>query len=77
MNGPSLQKGCPGAAYQDGHPSRGYCQNDEGKYLWWQMCCYWNGKICLPKEHVSKGKAGSILLLFQPNLAFIKKTKKK
>ena len=56
MNGDTLHKGCPGATYMDGHPARKYCQNDEGKYLWWEICCYWNNKTCLPKENVLEGK---------------------
>ena len=56
MNGDTLHKGCAGAAYTNGNPAREYCENDEGKYLWWQMCCYWNNKTCLPKENALEGK---------------------
>ena len=56
MNGEKLQKGCPGAAYTGGHPAREYCENDEGKYPWWKVCCYWNGIICVPNKNVHNGK---------------------
>ena len=49
MNGKNLQQGCPGAAYNNGIPAKEYCQNDDGRYPWWQTCCFWNGLICIPK----------------------------
>ena len=77
MNTQNFQNGCPGAVWQNGNPSREYCENDSGLYSWWQTCCVWNGA-----KYVPKGTKGSthehlsiihILSKIREKLSFISK----
>lgn len=57
MSGPDFPKGCPGAVFWFGWPSKLFCEGrrveTDGKvdwlYPWWKKCCYWDGNICQPK----------------------------
>ena len=52
MNGHEFPRGCPGAVWSNGHPSRTYCKNigeSNGRFPWWEACCKWNGHKCVPK----------------------------
>jgi len=42
MNGKKFGKGCPGAVYSSGEANWSYCTNDDGRFPWWQVCCWWN-----------------------------------
>ena len=46
------QYGCPGAVDKRGNPSRSYCTNQDGKNLWWEVCCSWDWdeKKCVEKK---------------------------
>ena len=48
MNGIQHGKGCAGAVWADGSPSKQYCVNDR-KYAWWMHCCTWYSGQCVPK----------------------------
>ena len=50
MNGMEHGKGCSGAVWQDGSPSKQYCGNDP-KYPWWSNCCTWHEGRCVPKNY--------------------------
>ena len=44
-------KGCPGAVWSNGKPSKKYCRgkmDKDGypKFLWWNTCCIWKGSKC-------------------------------
>lgn len=47
MSDDSFPKGCPGALWPNGDASETYCTNDKN-YPWWQKCCKWTGKKCVP-----------------------------
>ena len=57
MNGEKFVKGCAGAVWSNGQPSRSYCRNignSRYRFPWWAACCEWvgsstNGK-CEPKD---------------------------
>ena len=58
MNGGDFPNGCPGAVWMNGRPARDYCQNSgisNGRFPWWQGCCVWNGRKCVPKGIVRNG----------------------
>ena len=51
MNGPDFKKGCPGAVYSNGSPSKDYCMNTgsaNDRFGWWGACCKWKENQCLP-----------------------------
>ena len=48
MNGGQFPRGCPGAVYSDGSPSREYCEGGE-LYPWWGACCSWREGTCVPR----------------------------
>ena len=48
-NGNHSGKGCSGAVWKDGRPSKQYCVND-AKFPWWQKCCKWHEGNCIPKR---------------------------
>jgi len=51
MNGDSFPRGCSGAVWKSGTPSRTYCQGSQGKYPWWAACCQWDeiSSACIAK----------------------------
>ena len=49
VNGNHSGKGCSGAVWKDGRPSKQYCVND-AKFPWWQKCCKWHEGNCIPKR---------------------------
>ena len=48
--GHGFRKGCFGAVSMDGKPSKKYCDGNDGKNLWYNLCCWWSDKMkkCLP-----------------------------
>ena len=38
--------GCPGAAWINGNPSQTYCQNGDGRFPWFALCCQWSAGQC-------------------------------
>ena len=56
MNGGKFPKGCPGAVWKNGNPSSTYCAGKDMSgnlaYPWWNDCCQWNGKECVPKSNI-------------------------
>ena len=48
VNGIHIGKGCAGAVWKDGSPSKQYCGNDP-KFVWWANCCTWHAGKCIPK----------------------------
>ena len=58
-----MQTGCPGAVDKTGNPSRSYCTNQDGKNLWWEVCCSWDWdeKKCVEKKPYVKQKAPEFL----------------
>ena len=41
-------KGCPGAVYSNGDPSKQYCEGDwsgSGRFPWWEPCCEWKQSV--------------------------------
>ena len=53
MNGIKHGKGCAGAVWVDGSPSKQYCINDR-KYAWWMYCCTWYSGQCLSKSLIKR-----------------------
>ena len=52
MNGIQFGKGCKGAVWIDGKPSKQYCLNigkANGRFRWHQNCCKWKYGGCVPK----------------------------
>ena len=49
VNGNSSGKGCSGAVWKDGRPSKQYCVNDD-KFPWWKKCCRWHEGKCIAKR---------------------------
>jgi hypothetical protein len=58
MNGVSFPRGCSGAVWSSGSPSKTYCQGSQGKYLWWAACCQWDGisSACIAKAPAPGGR---------------------
>ena len=60
----NFPKGCPGAVWSNGKPSRKYCRG-KGKskvsYPWWKTCCIWSRSRCI-KNPKSKSKASSVVM---------------
>ena len=50
VNGIQREKGCHGAVWSDGSPSKQYCVNDD-KFPWWKKCCQWHAGKCIPKGY--------------------------
>lgn len=50
MQGSSHPRGCPGAVWSNGSPSKKYCSGDDYKYPWWGHCCRWKNGECVPKQ---------------------------
>ena len=50
MNGGNWKKGCPGAVWGNGQPSKSYCTDTQGLYPWWSACCEWKGNKCVAKR---------------------------
>merc|ERR1712087_720772 len=42
MNGDSFPRGCSGALWASGEPSKPYCEGKKGTYPWWGACCQWD-----------------------------------
>ena len=49
MNGGKWTKGCPGAVWANGQPSKFYCTDTQGLYPWWAACCEWKNDKCYAK----------------------------
>ena len=60
----NFPKGCPGAVWSNGKPSRKYCRG-KGKskvsYPWWKTCCIWSRSRCI-KNPKYKSKASSVVM---------------
>ena len=50
MNGGKWKKGCPGAVWSNGKPSKSYCKNTSGRHPWWAACCEWKVDKCVAKS---------------------------
>lgn len=50
-------EGCPGAVWQNGNPSKRYCQ-DSVRFPWFAKCCEWKDEKCTAKstEHATPEK---------------------
>ena len=59
MNGLSYGNGCAGAVWQDGSPSKQYCDEDS-RFPWWIHCCTWQAERCIPKSRQLSSNANSI-----------------
>ena len=59
MNGLSYGNGCAGAVWQDGSPSKQYCDEDS-RFPWWIHCCTWQAGRCIPKSRQLSSNANSI-----------------
>ena len=51
--GSIIAKGCEGAVYKNGKPSKQYClgraKHSNESYAWWKECCVWRDEKCGPK----------------------------
>ena len=58
-------KGCPGAVWMSGSPSKAYCTNSvsDGRFAWWEKCCVWDGLKCIPKSGI-KLRETKIICIF-------------
>ena len=59
MNGLRHGNGCAGAVWQDGSPSKQYCDEDS-RFPWWIHCCTWQAGRCIPKSRQLSSNANSI-----------------
>ena len=44
------EKGCKGARFgNNGQPSKGWCEGDNGRFPWYKKCCEWRSNDCVAK----------------------------